>query len=511
VARARTYDFRSPFTAAWIIQNPEDSQGTRFPLWVEGVDPSRRSALVPKTALGGEDYADELGSLAWCTEVTVELQLSYVPRITATLTPPVREGMAFLNSPLIEWGNSLLEVQFGYTGGAPDDVVLSPVFSGVLLKPEVTIGADISVTLNAQGIGSFTAVRQDWVQPFQNKTRRKIISALAQLVGLDANFDDVDAPLDKELAAAAQQVFETVRVGVLDVDVVTQRALEDLRRDLYKNSPMEQVVTVAPGGATVWQLLYQVVREAQCWMYVQGPERPGDPEQLRVVPRNSVMTGEPQCTLVLFDHPDGETGPARNTFPVVSVSSPTSAVYLPAATRGYLVFGYDSKERTAAAQVIDPNARDVQRTGNAQTQANATPRNPAADPKKAQGMAVASSDSLNPEYDEQIRAEAEAAATNMGVKLEVETLGVPDILPAHVVAVRGVGSRFDGNYAVFKVSHSMGNGGTSTKLELVSNVGQLARTFEKETLPKTKTNDQKPPVADAPSAGQHVKKAKRAR
>ena len=515
MARSRHYDFYSPFMSAWIVQNPEDPQGTRFPLWVEGVAPDRRSSLVPRPPDGQSDYysdmVEDLGSLAFCTEITVELQLAFIPKITASLHPPFRDGLAFLNSSLIEWGNSILEVQFGYVGGTPEDIVLSPVFSGVLLKPEVSIGEDISITLNAQGIGGYTSVRQDWVQVLQNKTRRKVIRALCRVIGLEANFEEVDAPFEKDLAAVGQQVFETVgnSLGAFELDQVTKQEIENARKRIYQNSPMEQVITVAPGGQTVWQVLYQVVREAQCWMCIQGAEEPGEPEQLRIIPRNSVMTGEPHCTLVLYDLPDGEIGPARNTFPIESVSSPTSAIYLPSATRGFLVFGYDSKERAKAVEVVDPNSKDVQRSGNAQTQANSSARNPAANTATGEGMAVASSDSMSPEYAEQIRAETESAATNMGVKLEITTLGIPDLVPAHVVAVRGIGARFEGgsgNYGVFTVTHTLGSSGYSTKLEAVSNVGQLAGTFDRETLPKTKTNEQKPETPDGTNTSEKRKK-----
>lgn len=521
MARARIYDFYSPFMSAWIVTNPDDPEGSRFPLWVEGVRPEQRSGLVPRTPDGSDgdtSYIEELGSLAFCSEISVELQLAYVPRITATLTPPFREGLAFLNSSLIEWGNSTLEVQFGYTGGAPEDVVLSTVFSGTLLKPEVTIGEDISITLNAQGIGAFPAIRQDLVAPFPPQKRRKLIKALAQVIGLEANFDEVDAPFEKEFASAARQIIETFGEGsfrsAFVSDRATEQALEDERKRIYSNSPLDQVITYAPGGLTIWQSLYQIVREARCWLYIQGPQNPGELEQLRIVPRNTVMTGEPVCTLVLYDFPDGQIGPARNTYPILSVSSPTSAVYLPSATRGFLVYGYKSEERAKVVEFVDPNTADLQRSGFAQTQANASKNNPPLDLKKGEGAAVASNDSMSPEMTEQILAEADAAATNMGVKLDIETLGIPDILPAQVIAVRGIGARFEsgsGNYGVFKVTHTLGSSGYTTKLEVVSNVGQLAGTFDRDTLPKTPTNENKPKTEDDASADKVVKKAQPAR
>jgi hypothetical protein len=234
-------------------------------------------------------------------------------------------------------------------------------------------------------------------------------------------------------------------------------------------------------------------------MYVQGPERPGDPDELRIVPRNAVMTGKPRYTFALFDYPNGEIGPATDTYPILSASSPTSAVYLPSSTRGFLVFGYNSKEREKAVQQIDANGTGTARTGEAQTQANATKRNPAANPTKAEGMGVVSSDSLLPEANEQIKAEKDSVATAMGVQLEIESLGIPDALPAQVAAVRGIGARFEGgNYAIFKVTHKVGANGYQTSVDLRSNVGQLAGTFDKETLPKDPVNKNTPPQGDAP-------------
>lgn len=503
MALGRTYDFYSPFMAAWIVQNPDSPDGTRFPLWVDGVSPDRQRSLTPRSPDGSASSVagdiDELSSLAFCTDISVELQLASIPKITATLSPPFREGRAFLNSSLIEWGNSIMEVQFGYTGGAPDDIVLSPVFSGILLKPEVTIGQDISIVLNAQGVGAFTSARQDAVKTYQNKTRREIIKDLAQFVGLEANFDAIDAEFEKQFQDAAREIFVQVGIPQFAVTSAALESIENTRKAIQKKSPMDQPITVSAGGLTIWRLLYQIVREAQCWMFVQGPNRPGDPEQLKVVPRNAVMTGKPKYTFTLFDYPDGQIGPADDTYPILSVSSPTSAVYLPSSTRGFLVFGYDSKERVRAVQQVDSNGTGTARTGNAQTQANATARNPAADPTKVQGMGIASSDSLLPETLEQINAEKDSAATAMGVQLELQSLGIPDILPAEVAAVRGIGARFEGgNYAIFKVTHKFGASGFTSDLDLRSNVGQLATTFDKETLPKDAINRNAPPTGAAP-------------
>ena len=59
-----------------------------------------------------------------------------------------------------------------------------------------------------------------------------------------------------------------------------------------------------------------------------------------------------------------------------------------------------------------------------------------------------------------------------GIQCEIETVGIPDIIPAEVVTVYGVGKRYsDKNYYVSKVIHSVGGGGFTTRLTLISNIG----------------------------------------
>jgi hypothetical protein len=67
---------------------------------------------------------------------------------------------------------------------------------------------------------------------------------------------------------------------------------------------------------------------------------------------------------------------------------------------------------------------------------------------------------------EQMQAEFRRAKDSSGIVLEVETLGMPEILPSNVVDVTGMGKRFDSKYTVFSVTHSLGSAGSSTKLEL---------------------------------------------
>jgi hypothetical protein len=108
-------------------------------------------------------------ALAFVQEITIETQLAHLPIITVQLNPPYRDAINFL------------EVQFGYissTTGA--GALVSPVYSGVLLKPEVALGQDVTITLNAQGVSGFSATRQAGGRTFNNVTRLQMITAVAE-------------------------------------------------------------------------------------------------------------------------------------------------------------------------------------------------------------------------------------------------------------------------------------------------------------------------------------------
>jgi phage protein D len=106
------------------------------------------------------------------------------------------------------------------------------------------------------------------------------------------------------------------------------------------------------------------------------------------------------------------------------------------------------------------------------------------------------------QFKQMLNAEMESSqATMMGVKLDIETLGIPDLLPGDVVAVRGIGKRLaseSGNFGVQKVTHTVGGSSYTTKLEVLSNVGELSAKIATGLLPVGPTNTTQP-VENKPS------------
>jgi phage protein D len=145
--------------------------------------------------------------------------------------------------------------------------------------------------------------------------------------------------------------------------------------------------------------------------------------------------------------------------------TPTTTVFLSAATRAMRLHEYDSKTREIkTSDIISDDTATVNRA--------------------SQGQVAATTDAIkgdlypgntaDPEEKAKAQAQFKDDQSNMGVRVEVDSLGIPDLLPGQLVEVAGVAAkRIDGNYAVFEVTHSLGDGGFSTKFTGISNVGQF--------------------------------------
>lgn len=533
-----TFDLYSPFMSASILMDPDDPS-SRVPLWsdLEGWVERGNASPAVRGLLSRDIYA-----LSYVSELSVELQLAYLPIISVTLTPPYRDAIAFLDSPLIEWGRSVLEVRFGYTGGAPEGAVLSPPFSGLILKPDVTLAEDCTIVLKAQGVGGFGLPRQQQLKQYDGKTRREVIEDLirgpdkANPRACTLDFSGIQASLDsRSLARSEASAVSEVQMGSLasqyNYDVNTIRANTKLSKkekakqeeralQTYKAAvanteaklatrfsaathPIDAIVpSVSQAGLTDQMLIWKLVREAGCWMRWVG-------DTLFIFDKSLATTQEPKYIFRYYDMPAGEIGPANGVFPILSCSSPTPAIYLPAEVRGFVLKGIDPETREERKTVVTDKTDPSARTGDAATTPGASKQLPGADEKTGDGLAMASQDtqlSGDQQFKAMLKAEGEnATASMMGVKLEIETFGVPDLLPGDVVAVRGIGQRLasgSGNFGVQKVTHTVGSSGYLCRCDVLSNVGELSTKLNQLLLPTGPVNTAKPQDPPAGSVGQ---------
>lgn len=461
----KPYDFYSPFVTAAILTR----SGERIPL-VAGV---RNGAVLSAV---NSDKSITFSSFPFLENLSIELNLAYMPKMSVTLTPPLRDGQRFLDSPLIEWGQSTLSAQFGYASGTPEGAKLSPVFEGLLLQPDVALGADTSITLNAQGFAGYNATV---AQSSFTARKKKRITIL------------------QEVAAGFGKPLRDLKVTTKGVDKGSEA-----------DKLLEQEVDESQGYNTDWMFMTRIAKDAGCWIGLSTEDR----SELKLFPLNSVLSSAPKFTLRFFDFVDGKFGPnhvnhtgasraggkelthdteVAGDFPILAVSSPSMSVWLPGATKALVLQGVDSSTGKIINRAItEENSGNSVNLGGGAAGVPADKNNPGLNPETKQGGAPVSRDVSFAESD---AAAQQAFKFDMltGIKLNITTLGIPDILPADIVAVRGVGARFDWNYGVFTVRHNIGASGFTTELELVSNTAAILGSV-KEAQGKVNNESQAP-------------------
>jgi hypothetical protein len=438
VAASESLDYLNPFMAATIVM----TDGKRYPLWLKTSAAAQRAANLKEGATG-------TSSLPFLAEVTVEIQLAYLPIIKATLTPPYRDAINFLNSRLIEWGQSQFEVQFGYIVQQPADpadpqratgrAILSEKYVGILLKPEVQLGPDVVITLNAQGVGGFAAARQEGNFTVKT-TRQRICKVLMGRYGV--NIDDSEV---LKLASSQAEVVATWNKELIDF---------------------------AQQGDSFWTAVVKVIRGAGFHTYLLG-------STLKVLPASFVFGSKPTKLFRFFDFSKGRLGPVdggatgvNRVLPIFSASSPTSAIYLPGSAQGFWVQDVSSFDRSEKRRLIGDQQVAPPRTSEGAAAIVNANTLPAVDPSTGEGAEMYPGDPEDPELVQWVKSEYAAQTTQMGVQLTLETVGDPTLLPGNVIAVRGLGRRLDSNYSVFKVTHTVGGSGYTMSLECVSNVAK---------------------------------------
>ena len=424
VATLGTYDFSNPFMRATLIKG-----GQRYPLWL-GDDPSNPVRLTGFADLDNNGVADDINlpSLAYTTSVTVDLGLGYVPRISVTLSPPFLEARKFLESTLIEWTETELEVIFGYLSGMDGGPTLSPPYTGLVMKPDVSLGSDITISLTAQGTGGYRLASTNNSQNLPKQTRSRHILDLAQKLKLTANPYNWD--LDDDSYALLNREEE-----------------------------------VATTNKSFLSIIYDLARRSKCWLDLRG-------DNIGLRSMSKVLKGDPVAILRLYDLSQS-IGPSLGVFPILSVSTDNSGIYLSAQTKTLLARDIDAATRqqneTKAGPGTDNNK--VTTTGEGQVAVKN-------DSTTVSETAI-QIDANAPDSFRDALAEYQSYAQDLGIKLEVETIGFPDILPGQILQVEGVGKRLDARYAVFNVKHNLSSSGFTTSLTLVQNSASLTTALQK--------------------------------
>jgi len=444
-----SFDFSNPFMSAIII-SPE---GVRLPIWLNNAGSA--SPLLDATSLSPE--IDVLTDIPYLAELTIENQLGNIPIITAVLTPPYREGLMILDSRAIEWGLSSLECQLGYVAGAGPSSI-SPIYRGIILKPQIEIGTETRITFNAQGVGGFISSRN----VFDKTTVQTRGAHLTEIAARSA-------------AGNPQYRFEVDFTGVPVGSTADELLLEK--------------ISFSGRSRSNWESIQKLAHEAQCYLVHDTKE---SRNLLRLIARAKVFSESsvPVATLTAFDY-DGTFGPEVGVFPILTAASPTTAVYLPAAIGGLQNKGVSTQKENKKDQstAATSNVKGMGPIGDNEHVAQAG--------QKATNNLPTAYDRVDaPRAEAERQARADSYKGHIGIRLEIETLGFPTIFPADIVRVRGLGKRLCGdggaNYMVMKVIHTYTSGGFTTSLDLISNAsdpGENARAGKRLAVNEQETRE----------------------
>lgn len=443
------FDGFSPFVRLTIVTPSNE----RFPLWADSAN--------------GANHEDR----PWVEEATAKINLGNVPVLTAKLCPPYEDGIRLLDSPLVEYANdNSLEMEIGYAGWGEGSSVRSAVFRGLMLKPEVNITEEVSITLNAQGIPSHNYASQGGTSTVSG-TRREILMQL--LRGDDARNRSL-LELDDRMVVSLGSGDPTYRLFNVDR------------------------LNFSRSGRTDWQIIQQLVWESQCWPLMIGTA-------LRVVPRSILARGETTRTFRVYHH--APTGYVDGTeYPLFNVGSENLAVNLlgprgEESIRAARQQGMDPEtRRPVEATVDDRSARPARSGRNGSTR---TPRNtsPGPSPSGRDGIALMPGTPGNARQDAQASAAFGDTTAASGLKLNGELIGIPDLAPSEVIRVEGLGQRFrsSSGFLLMEVTHTVGSDGYKNSVQLLSNSASAVAQVERAFGPSRQETT--PPAATPPTSG----------
>jgi len=411
-------------------------------------------------------------NLAIVSELSIDISLGSYFVMKVTMRPSYEDGLALMNSDILQIGYSKIQARFGYVGTGQ---VLSPWYTGMVTNPDFTIGVDFTLSFQGHAQCGSTLQNQQATRQWVKTTRRVIIEDLAKGSGKEA------VPLTVEWPA----LLGPAESKLLDEDVISFE--QGQRSDLL----------------AIGDLLSQSLCT---YLLVDSPDLPKDGAQrLRVLDQKTRMTGDTTRIFRLFGPPSptatskplaagvyggvvGEGG----VFPILSVSSSSKQIFLKGVTKGYIQPKFDEAKKEETPPVVEDVDEKSQEptTGPAKNKKSArgpapSPVHPAPDPTKGGGGGQKYGDPNSPTQQAKNVRDLVQEGISAGITLNIESVGMPDMLPGEIVEVQGLGIKLDGTYSVQKITHSLRPSGFSTRFDCLSNGGYLEAVAREALTPTT--------------------------
>lgn len=390
---------------------------------------------------GPEAEKPDLGRFV--ASIEIEEAVEFVGKITVELTPPRDLGLELLDGTIFALGN-LIEVSWGYPSyGAPRKSI------GMLTIPTVTLGKDVNITLNAEGLGS------------------SLMRTEGHTVWRKAK-DDTTAD-----SYSAREIIEKLAMS-LNMPVEFKLGPRSLGMETAPTSPFTQTMSK-------WLFMRYLAKRHGASIFMQGGTK------LMVV-GNDLPDRRGAATFRMYGQLDSQ----KNVYPLLEFSTEQAGHVIGLASRGVSVHDVHpdlgvgqnlTEEATAEGTEATPNKVSTvgQQSkfqavggGDAAVQGKTLGGPPTQVPAPP-GINIANlldapfDDSLNEigkrlhisSRDPQLpkRAAAENAISRItAIEATAEVIGVPNLFTDDVVKIEGVGKLFEKNYWITKIVHHLGSG-----------------------------------------------------
>ena len=434
-------------------------------------------------------------------QVQVVTRLGLNSEISVTLTPPFEDGIKFLNSDLVRWGVGHLSVTFGYTTGSADR---SPPWSGLMMSPEVNItGSEITITLKAVGVGYPMSVAgsvesKDYTGMTVNSIAEDVLKkyAKSKLFVLDEDklYPDFNAAeKNKETGHPFFRIPQKIIQGV-PASSRSQNA-DESGTARYKSTNAQVIVEqkqqyseeipVIKGPRNDWWFLTTLVKNYGLSIVVAG-------DQIQI--RDPVKAFKDRLNKQRVFALKGKFDPAKGVFPILGFNSPTTAVFLQPG-----VGSVQSNDVTTNKQdsnvTVDTDSVDTGTGTEGIKPADATENTAEG------GIDAGALVPVDPEsnHSEAIKGAYINAKTNKGVEINVETVGIPDLLPEEICYITGFSADgvspglYDGEYRILEVAQNIGSGGFTTTFKALGASESLTiKQILEDSQAETALRDAKP-------------------
>jgi len=217
---------------------------------------------------------------------------------------------------------------------------------------------------------------------------------------------------------------------------------------------------------------------------------------VEIFPRSTAYAHTiPDHILSLYHFANGKIG--NGVYPILSASTPTTAIWLPG-IRSVLLKEIDADTKKTVTKAETAETVSIGQAGPSAVEGKGNDKSypePSKDPNDTTGHHVMPGDPADKKMAESLKSVFEQfKVMGMAIKLEVETIGIPTIQPGDVVVIQGLGMRLDrDNYCVHDVTHTINTSGFMTKLVMFSGTNPiLNQTIQSMTAAGVDKNTEQP-------------------